>query len=107
MVRIPALSARLSFSMAIPVTIIGITPPGFFGETLRSDPPELWLPMQQEPLFRREQLPLPHFQAWLRVIGRLRPGASPNAIAGTPHRLLPSWWLVTDSGMPPEWLAGH
>jgi len=27
-----------------PVTIIGITPPGFFGETLRSDPPDLWIP---------------------------------------------------------------
>ena len=24
--------------------------PGFFGETLRGDPPDLWLPLQQEPL---------------------------------------------------------
>ncbi len=35
-----------------PFTIIGITPPGFFGETLRSDPPDVWVPIQQEPLFR-------------------------------------------------------
>src|SRR5271163_1514386 len=35
-----------------PVTIVGIAPPGFFGETLRSDPPEVWVPMNQEPLFR-------------------------------------------------------
>ena len=27
-----------------PMTIVGITPPGFFGETLRSDPPEVWIP---------------------------------------------------------------
>jgi hypothetical protein len=33
-----------------PFTIAGIAPPGFFGETLRSNPPELWLPLQQEPL---------------------------------------------------------
>ncbi len=26
-------------------TVIGIAPPGFFGETLRSDPPDLWLPV--------------------------------------------------------------
>jgi MacB-like periplasmic core domain len=27
-----------------PFTVIGITPPGFFGETLRSNPPEVWSP---------------------------------------------------------------
>ena len=30
-----------------PFAVIGIAPPGFFGETLRSDPPEIWLPLQQ------------------------------------------------------------
>ncbi len=29
-----------------PFTVIGITPPGFFGETLRSNPPEVWVPIQ-------------------------------------------------------------
>ncbi|HEY6253749.1 MAG TPA: ABC transporter permease, partial [Candidatus Angelobacter sp.] len=33
-----------------PFTVIGIGPPGFFGETLRSDPPDIWVPLQQEPL---------------------------------------------------------
>ena len=31
-------------------TVSGIAPPGFFGETLRADPPDLWLPLQHEPL---------------------------------------------------------
>src|SRR5207249_11122522 len=31
-----------------PFTIIGVAPPGFFGETLRSDPPDIWIPLQQE-----------------------------------------------------------
>ena len=35
-----------------PITIIGITPPGYFGETLRADPPDIFAPLQQEPLFR-------------------------------------------------------
>lgn len=87
------------------VTLIGITPPGFFGETLRSDPPEVWLPIQQERLFRGANSLLHTFPAWVRVIGRLQPGASPN---GLPARLteLLRVWLVTDSGMPPEWMAG-
>ena len=27
-----------------PFTVIGVAPPGFFGETLRSDPPDIWIP---------------------------------------------------------------
>src|SRR5262249_48046705 len=33
-----------------PFTVVGIAPPGFFGETLRSNPPDVWIPLQQEPL---------------------------------------------------------
>ena len=90
---------------AHPVTIIGIAPPGFFGETLRSDPPELWLPLQQEPLFRGKNSLLHEFTAWLRVIGRLRPGASPKALPARLTDLL-RLWLVNDSGIPAEWMAG-
>ncbi len=92
-----------------PFTIIGITPPGFFGETLRSDPPELWLPIQREPLLSGSNSLLPHFQAWLRVIGRLLPGVPGNSVTGPmPARLTAELrqWLVNDSGMPPDWMAG-
>jgi predicted permease len=87
------------------LTIVGITPPGFFGETLRSDPPEVWIPVQQEPIFRGTNSLLHRFPAWLRVIGRLRPGASPNAL---PSRLTSMLrvWLIDESGMPAEWMTG-
>jgi predicted permease len=87
------------------VTIIGITPPGFFGETLRSDPPEVWIPVQQEPMFRGTNSLLHTFPAWLRVIGRLKPGASANAL---PSRMTSRLrvWLVDESGMPAEWMTG-
>ncbi|HEY1963963.1 MAG TPA: ABC transporter permease [Acidobacteriaceae bacterium] len=86
-------------------TIVGITPPGFFGETLRSDPPEVWVPLQQEPIFRGKNSLLHTFPAWLRVIGRLKPGATPDAL---PSRLtnLIRVWLVDESGMPAEWMTG-
>ena len=88
-----------------PFTIIGITPPGFFGETLRSDPPDLWIPINQEPMFSGANSFLHHFQAWLRVIGRLKPGANVNAV---PDRItaLIRQWLVNDSGMPADWMTG-
>ena len=92
-----------------PFTIIGITPPGFFGETLRSDPPEVWVPIQQEPLFKGNNSLLPHFQAWLRVIGRLRRGVPAASVTGAmPARLTAELrqWLVNDSGIPSRWMAG-
>src|SRR5271165_1327988 len=68
-----------------PFTVIGVTPPGFFGETLRSDLPDIWLPLQQEPLIAGDGALLRQSgSAWLRAIGRLRPGAS---IAGMAPRL--------------------
>jgi predicted permease len=88
-----------------PFTVVGIAPPGFFGETLRSDPPDIWIPLNQEPLIAGKQSLLKGFPAWLRVIGRLRPDASPKAL---PARLTDELrlWLVNDSGMPAEWMAG-
>ena len=37
-----------------PFTIIGIAPPGFFGETLGGDPPDIWIPLQQEAIIDGE-----------------------------------------------------
>ncbi len=33
----------------VPCTIAGVTPPGFYGDTLRSNPPDFWLPLVAEP----------------------------------------------------------
>jgi predicted permease len=86
-------------------TIIGIAPAGFFGETLRSDPPELYIPVQQEPLIRGVDGSLLHqpISAWLRVIGRLKPGATTAGLSARMTGLLRQW-LVTDSGYPSEWI---
>ena len=87
-----------------PFTVIGISPPGFFGETLRSNPPEIWLPINQEPVFHGENSFLHRFPAWLRVIGRLRPDASPSQLPGRLTNEL-RLWLVNESGMPADWMA--
>src|SRR5271156_5246346 len=87
-----------------PFTIAGIAPPGFFGETLRSNPPELWLPLQQEPLVNGENSLLKQsISGWLRVIGRLRPGASLDGVAPRLTGLLREW-MAHDSGWPAEFM---
>ena len=87
-----------------PFTIAGIAPPGFFGETLRSNPPELWLPLQQEPLVNAQNSLLKQsISGWLRVIGRLKPGASTAGVAPRLTGVLRQW-MVHDSGWPGEFM---
>ena len=87
-----------------PFTITGIAPPGFFGETLRSNPPELWLPLQQEPLVNAQNSLLKQpVSAWLRVIGRLKPGASVDGVAPRLTGILRQW-MQHDSGWPAEFM---
>lgn len=88
-----------------PFTVIGVAAAGFFGETLRSDPPDIWIPLQQEPMINGEggSLLRQSVSAWLRMIGRLRPGAS---IAGMSPRLTAflRQWMQNDSGYPATWM---
>jgi predicted permease len=87
-----------------PFTIVGVTPPGFFGETLRGDPPDVWIPLQQEPVIAGETTLLRQpVSAWLRVIGRLKPGATTDAIAPRLTAVLRQW-LQHDSGFPSNWM---
>jgi predicted permease len=87
-----------------PFTVIGVAAPGFFGETLRSDPADLWIPLQQEPMMSAGNSLLHQpISAWLRMIGRLRPGAS---ISGMSPRLTAvlRQWMLHDSGYPANWM---
>ena len=73
-------------------TVAGVTPPGFFGETLRGDPPDLWIPLHQEPLINGNTSILRQpISAWLRVIGRLRPGASTDGLDARLTGMLRQW----------------
>ena len=87
-----------------PFSIIGVAPPGFFGDTLRSDPPEIWIPLQQEPMIAGASALLHQpISAWLRVIGRLRPGASITGVAPRLTGVLRQW-LQHDSDYPSNWM---
>src|SRR6266542_4374262 len=58
-----------------PFTVVGITPPGFFGDTLRNNPPDFFLPLNTEPLLDGDLNK--HDTHWLELIGRIRPGGAP------------------------------
>jgi predicted permease len=87
-----------------PFTVIGVAPPGFFGETLESDPPEIWLPLQQEAVIDGETSLLHQtISAWLRIIGRLKPGATTAEMSPRLTGVLRQW-MQYDSGYPSNWM---
>jgi predicted permease len=86
-----------------PFTIVGVTPPGFYGETLRANPPDIWIPLQQEPLINGSSSLLRQpITAWLRVIGRAKPGANIQPVGPRLTTMLRQW-MKNDAGYPPNW----
>src|SRR5262245_25454492 len=61
---------------SLPFTIIGVTPPAFFGEAV-GRAPDIWAPLTMQPTFDRGQSYLADANTgWLRVMARLQPGVS-------------------------------
>ncbi len=73
-------------------TIAGIATPQFYGDTLRSDPPDFWLPLAGEP----EQWRLQSANVeWLYLVGRLKGGIAPDSVQAR---------LTVELQ---QWLGGH
>jgi predicted permease len=71
--------SRLTIN-GLPFTLVGITPPGFFGARLEADPAELWIPLHQQPAFEgqgQKSMLYSSGMTWLMFMGRLKPGVKP------------------------------
>jgi len=62
---------------SVACAIAGVTPPGFYGDTLRSDPPDFWLPLTDDP--EKWRLPSAGVE-WLYLVGRLKAGFAPESV---------------------------
>ena len=72
----PAVVGRTVMANGVPLTIVGVMRPEFFGIRVRSAP-NYWLPMQLHPQIEfREPVFADHTVYWINIVGRLRPGAS-------------------------------
>ncbi|MGD1079494.1 MAG: ABC transporter permease [Candidatus Sulfotelmatobacter sp.] len=75
-----------------PFTIVGISPPGFFGDRINSDPPAFWLPLNDEPYLERETSILKQPDTnWLYALGRVKPGVNPGSLQAKLSNSLRQW----------------
>jgi hypothetical protein len=75
-----------------PFTVVGIAPPGFFGDALRPNPPDFFLPLTTEPLVQIDADLNKYDTHWLALIGRIQPGATAASIE-TEMRVELKQWL--------------
>ena len=72
-----------------PYTVVGITPPRFFGDQLRDPPPDFFLPLHAADISDMNSPDL----YWLDLIGRVRTGANPASIEAEMRAELKQWLL--------------
>jgi predicted permease len=88
----PRMLGATIYLQSKPVTIVGIAPPGFYGDRVTSDPPAIWVPLSMEPLIdgANANLHVPDSN-WLYVIGRIKPGVSPQTLQAKMSTSLRQW----------------
>jgi len=78
-------------------TIAGVAPSEFFGETLRPDPPDFWIPLATEPVVHKQTALIDHPDGhWLYIIGRI---PQRTQLAGVESRLnveLKQWLMANE-----------
>jgi predicted permease len=74
------------------VTIVGIAPPGFFGDRITTKPPAFWVPLSIEPVIEGKNTNLEVAPSnWLYAVGRLKPGVNVEALQQKMSGSLRQW----------------
>jgi predicted permease len=79
-----------------PVTIIGITPPSFYGDRMNAAPPDFFLPMAMEPLLDTAALLHRPELNWVYVLGRVKPGTALAPLQAKMNGSLRQWLATQD-----------
>jgi predicted permease len=88
----PNLVGSTIYIQSQPVTIVGIAPPGFYGDRIDANPPAIWIPLNVEPVLegRTSLLKQPDTN-WLYALGRLKPGVTAAALQAKISNNLRQW----------------
>lgn len=89
----PSIVGSVISIQAHPFTVIGITPPTYFGDRVTDTPPDFWIPLSSEPYVHgADQSILHHGDShWLYPIGRVRPGTNIAALQAKLSASLREW----------------
>jgi len=90
----PSIVGATIYVQAKPFTVIGIAPPGFFGDRVTDTPPEFWMPINAEPYVEAGDAVLNEPESnWLYPLGRVRAGTNIVALQSKVTVALQQWLL--------------
>ena len=88
----PSIVGSTIYIQARPFTVVGVAPPGFFGDRVADTPPDFWMPLQTEPYVHGDSSFLHHAEAhWLYPLGRVRPGTNIGVLQAKLTGVLRQW----------------
>jgi predicted permease len=88
----PSIVGSTVYMQARPFTVIGIAPPGFFGDRITDRAPDFWVPINTEPYVSGNSSILDHAEShWLYPIGRIKPGTDIQALQARLSGALRNW----------------
>jgi macrolide transport system ATP-binding/permease protein len=74
-----------------PVTIVGITPPAFYGDRMTDTPPDFFIPMVMEPVMVPASILHRHEANWVYLLGRVKPGTALGPLQAKMSGELRNW----------------
>jgi len=88
----PSIVGSTIYIQARPFTVVGVAPPGFFGDRVADTPPDFWIPLQTEPYVHGDGSYLHHAEShWLYPLGRVRPGTNIGVLQAKLTSVLRQW----------------
>jgi predicted permease len=72
----PAVLGKTVLVYGVGLTVIGVMPPDFVGSGNPPSPPDIWIPFFAEPIIEPARAARSDTELWLRIFGRLQPGAT-------------------------------
>ena len=94
----PAIVGATVYVQTHAFTVVGIAPPGFFGDRIIERPPDFWMPLSNEPTIEGAGTSLwpqgDEDTAWLYLLGRVRPQVSVPALQSKLSDALRQWMFA-------------
>ncbi|MGC2162279.1 MAG: ABC transporter permease [Silvibacterium sp.] len=88
----PSIIGSTIYIQAHPFTVIGVAPPGFYGDRMTDGPPDFWMPLSTEPYVNGDSAILHHADShWLYLIGRVRPHTNIGSLQAKLSVVLQHW----------------
>jgi predicted permease len=88
----PSIVGSTIYVQTKPFTVIGIAPPGFWGDRVSDTPPDFWMPLHTEPLVEAGDSILHEPEShWLYLLGRVQAGTNIIALQARLDVALRQW----------------